>query len=122
MRITVDEARAYFAHPSQQLFGITPDALPAEGVEYWADGPLCGVFHCAPWPGCWMAHYAAKPEGWGRLDRHAKAILVAFWDDKQPAAIIGWTEKTNRAALAFARRIGFREDGDLPFVTQVWRR
>lgn len=121
MRITVDEARPYFAHPSQQTFGVTPETLPDDPFEYWADGPVCGVFHLAPWPGVWMAHHAVKPEGWGHLDKHAEAIMREFSEEKQPVAIIGWTDKRNRAALAFARRIGFREGGDLPFVMTVWR-
>ncbi len=69
------------------------------------------MFHVAPWPGVWMAHYAAKPEGWGFLVPHARRILDAFWREKEPARIVGWTEAKNRAAVAFARRIGFTEDG-----------
>jgi hypothetical protein len=123
MRISVDEARDYFAHPSQQLM-MVPEDLP-EGLEYWADGPICGVFHLALWPGVWMAHYGVKPEGWGRLDAHAKAILSEFWDAMSPVRIIGWTDSKNRRAVSFARRIGFVVDGRMPvpdgeIVMQGW--
>ena len=112
VRITRDEAKAFFAHPSQLKASMlqSPDDLP-EGVEYWADGPLCLMFHPAFWPGVWMVHHAAKPEGWGHLVDPAQRLLRAFWEDHQPERIIGWTDARNRAAIAFARRVGFREDG-----------
>lgn len=125
-RITIDAARAFFAHPSQHLL-ITPENLPGEGFEYWAQGPICAVFHLAPWPGVWMAHYGAKPEGWGHLTEPARAVLREFWGARQPERIIGWTHETNRAALAFARRIGFERDGEMhlpsgKIITQGWRK
>lgn len=125
MQITVDEARAFFAHPSQHVFGITPDRLPEEGVEYWASGPVCGVFHLAPYPDVWMGHYAVKPEGWGKATEPAKAILRAFSEAKQAHRIIGWTPSSNRAALAFAKRLGFVVDGVMPLpegeiIMQGW--
>ena len=113
-RISVGEARAYFAHPSQQLYGITPDTLPGEPVQYWADGPLCGIFHPSFWPGVWMCHHAAKPEGWGHLNGPARRILDAFARDARPLRIIGWTDAANRHAIAFTRRMGFAEDGRMP--------
>lgn len=126
MRITVDEAREYFAHPSQQLFGITPDCLPDDGFEYWAEGPICGVFHSAPWPGVWMLHFAAKPEGRGHLVQPAKRVLAAFATDKKPARIIGWTPRKFSHAVALARRVGFVQDGVLPMpdgeiIMQGWK-
>lgn len=75
-----------------------------------------------------MADYGVKPEGWGHLVPPARAILKAFWERHDPQVICGWTEKENRAALAFARRLGFKKVGDLPLadggvvVTQEWRR
>ena len=124
MKVTVDVAREYFAHKSQQLM-MVPEDLPEDGLEYWADGPICGVFHRAPWPGVWMAHYGVKPEGWGNLAPHARKVLNAFWDAVEPIRIIGWTEKTNRQAISFARRIGFVVDGEFPtpnggIVMQGW--
>ena len=89
----------------------SPDELPEEGFEYWADGPICGVFHRAPWPRVWMLHYAAKPEGWGGLVEPSRRVLREFWAHHSPQRIVGWTDARNRAALALTRRVGFEEDG-----------
>ncbi|WP_386681820.1 hypothetical protein [Loktanella sp. R86503] len=113
-RITVDQARPFWADPSQHVMGSAPDTLPDEGFEYWADGPVCVVFHLALWPGVWMAHYGMKREGLGHYVEPAKRILHAFWAEKSPARIIGWTDASNRAAVAFAGRCGFTKDGEIP--------
>ena len=112
MKITRDEAKAFFAHPTQLRASMleSPDDLP-EGVEYWADGPICGMFHLSFWPGVWMVHYGVKPEGWGHLVEPSRRILRAFWGHHKPQRIIGWTDARNRAALALTRRVGFQEDG-----------
>lgn len=111
-RITRDEAKAFFAHPSQQRGAkITPDALPDEGFQYWACGAVCGAFHAMPWPGVWGAHYGVKPDAWGHTKEPSLAILRAFSEAQRPALIVGWTDSRNRAAVAFARRIGFVETG-----------
>ncbi len=125
MRITVDEARKYYAHPSQCILGASPEKLPEDGVEYWAQGPLCLTFHRAAWPGVYMVHCAAMPEGRGRLVEPGLALLRGFWDEKQAVRIIGWTPKSCRAAVAFARRCGFVEDGRFPvkddeIIMQGW--
>ena len=116
MRISVDQAREYFAHPSQQLFGITPDTLPDDPFEYWASGPVCAIAHLAPHPGIWMAHIAVKPDGWGSAVPYAQWLLDEFWEEKKPERIIGWTPSRLRAAIAFARRVGFVEDGRMPML------
>ena len=61
-----------------------------------------------------MAHYGAKPEGWGELIPHARAILEQFTTDTGAYRVLGWTPASNRAACAFARRLGFVEDGRMP--------
>lgn len=112
-KLTAREAREYFSDPTQLRASMleSADDLPEDRFEYWADGPICGVFHRTAWPGVWMAHYGVKREGWGHLADPARRILRAFWEEHGPERIIGWTDSRNRAALAFARRIGFREDG-----------
>lgn len=123
----MDEARAYWAHPSQQIMGASPEMLPDEPMfQYWAAGPICVVLHPALWPGVFMAHHAVKPEGRGRVDEPARQILREFWAKEQPERIIGWTPEANRLAVAFARRVGFVVDGvmDLPsgrVLMQGWR-
>lgn len=125
--VTVDEARAFWAHPSQHEGGFTEADLPAVGVEYVACGPICCAFRPGPWPGVVMADYGARPEGWGRLDDPGRAILFAFWGARLPAAIMGWTDSRKRAALAFSRRLGFERVGQIHLeggrevVMQVWR-
>lgn len=114
MRITVEKAREFFTHPSQQLYGVMPDNLPDEGFEYWADGPVCGVAHQAPYPGVWMVHIACKPEGRGNAEKHTRNLLNEFWNDKKPDRLIGWTPARFRHAVALNRRLGFKEDGRLP--------
>lgn len=96
------------------MFGITPDSLPGDPFEYWADGDLCGVAHLAPHPGVWMVHFAAKPEGRGHLVASARRLLAELWEARQPKRVIGWTPVRLRAAVAFSKRVGFVTDGILP--------
>lgn len=125
-QITAQQAREYWAHPSQWVGG-TPDQIPETGIAFWACGPICGAFRDGPWPGVLMADYGAKPEGWGRLTAPARAVLRAVWAAYEPQLIVGWTDSTNRAALAFNRRIGFRVTGEMTLAngdkitTQEWR-
>jgi len=113
VRITANDARTYWAHHSQQeKSAIMPDDLPdSDDFQYWARDGVCGVFHRLPWPDVWMAHYGVKPEAWGRTTKPARAVINEFWEAEQPALLTGWTLETNRAALSFARRIGFTEIG-----------
>lgn len=69
-----------------------------------------------------MAHYAVKPEAWGKAVSPARSVLNAFWQAEKPDLIIGWTDEKNRQALSFAKRLGFREIGTMHngVVTQEW--
>lgn len=118
MRISVEEARKYLEHPSQQKgCDALPTDLPEEGVEYWAKGGICGMFHTAQWPNVWQAHYAVMPSQWGKLVQPAKDVLMEFWEARQPSLILAFTDEQNRAALAFAKRIGFKPVGNLAPTT-----
>lgn len=111
--IGVEEAREFFAHPSQQIEGATPDKLPEIGLEYWACGDVCVMFHAAGWPDVFMVHIAVKPSAWGNTVSPARAILRAFWDLESPQRIIGWMPSDNRAVLSLTRRLGFVTDGEM---------
>lgn len=113
MKITPAEAQAFFAHPSQQVEGLDPETLP-DWALYYANGPICVVFHAAPWPGLWFTHYGAKPEGWGHLVEPARESLHEAFSDLGATRFLGWTRKSNKQAVSFARRVGFVEDGEMP--------
>jgi RimJ/RimL family protein N-acetyltransferase len=121
VKITAGEAQEYFLHPSQQT-DIDPDNLPGDPVQYWAHDGVCGMFHPTFWPGVWMAHYAIKPEVWGKTVAPTVVLLNAFWRAEQPELIIGWTDNKNRQAMSFAKRLGFKEIGTMRngVVTQEW--
>lgn len=123
--ITSAQASEYFADKSQQIGGVDPDNLPDAPFEYWADGPLLGIFYPGPLAGVWMVHLAAKPSGYGKLVTHAHNILRDFGAEKGYPSIMGWTPKRLRAAVAFAKRVGFEMIGEFtangePFVITVW--
>lgn len=126
MKITVDEARGFFAHPSQLRWSMLGglDDLP-EWVDYRASGGVCGAFHLAPWPGVVMGHIGVKLEAWGRVDADALAILSEVWGDYRPQRIAGWVMERNRPMASLARRLGFELDGRLPLAEPVlcfgWR-
>lgn len=127
MRISREEGLTYLAHPSQ-LRGHrlqSPADVPWEGFEYWADGPVCLIFHQGPWEGVWMVHVAVRPEGWGKVDVATLGLLKAFAQTHGARRIIAWMDSRNRAVLAFAKRLGFVEDGrmrvgETEVVMQGW--
>lgn len=124
MKITAAEAEAFFVHPSQRK-GATGDEVLPDDWEYWASGKVCGVFHPSVIPGVWFGHILVKPEAWGGVDFHARAILTEFCAAVDAARIAGWVPEKNRAMLALCRRLGFETDGRLPIDEPVvmlgWR-
>lgn len=114
MRIPVDEARAYFLHPSQQIEGITPENIPDEPFQYWAHGPVCGVFHPSYWPGVWAGHIAVKPEAWGNSRDPAQRVIDEFMAEQKPDRLVGWVKESNKPMLKLAWRLGFERDGIIP--------
>lgn len=126
-KISAADARPYFDHPTQRRAGmIDPADLHDNGIEYWANGPMCLAFHAAHWPGVLMVHAGCKPSAWGEADKLCRAILLHVWRKKQPEKIIAWTKESNRAVASLARRVGFVLDGllEIPSGTvqmQSWR-
>lgn len=114
-QISVEEARAFFAHPSQGLIGN----LPEDGVAYWADGPVCGAFRDFCWPRVLDVHCGVKPEAWGKTVPHARAILEAVWAFYAPDLIVAQSLESNRAVLAMNRRLGFEVIGTMPTPERV---
>lgn len=114
IRVSAAEARPFFDHPTQRRGGmIDPADLHDNGLEYWVLGDVCGLVHQAHWPGVWMVHYGVKPSAWGEAAEIGRAMLEAFWAERQPERIIGWTKESNRLAVALARRAGFVIDGKM---------
>lgn len=126
MRVTVEAARAYFAHPSQLKHSLieTPEDLPG-WCSYYAQGGVCGVFHAGHWPGLLMGHLGAMPETWGSVTRSAEAILREAWAAESPDRIAGWVKDSNKPMQALCRRLGMEIDGRLPLAEPVtlygWR-
>jgi len=113
------QAREYFAFPCQRRASMLQGELPDTGFEYWANGPVCGAFHDAPWPRVIMGHFAVKPHAKGFADDAARCILREVWAHYNPARIVGWMKESNRAGLAFVRRLGFQIDGRMPLAEPV---
>lgn len=58
-------------------------------------------------------HMAALPELWGRMTPFVKEGIKWCFDNTRFTKIIGFTPVYNRAALALAKRSGFKEEGRL---------
>lgn len=114
MKITVDQARPYFSDPSQHVQGVTDRNIPEQGCEYWAEGPVCMVFHSTAAQNVWMVHIAVKPEGRGSATEPTLRLLCEFWKNKRPQRIVAWIESHRRAAVALAKRVGGVVDGTFP--------
>lgn len=126
MKISRDEARAFFAHPSQLRAAMldSPDQLP-ESLTYYAKGGVCLATHWGHWPGVLMGHIAALPSAWGRVTEPGLALLHEAWAAEQPERIVGWVKERNRAMCALCARLGMKIDGRLPLAEPVilygWR-
>ena len=112
MKISVEAAREYLRHPSQQLDGVQPGDLVAD-FDYYADGAACLVVHATAKPDIWMVHIMVDPDGWGRLDAKVSGLLREVWQDKKPKRLIAWIEDDRRAAVALVKRIGCTRDGKM---------
>lgn len=120
------EAREWLKHPSQQAMGISSDSeFPEEFVKFYKCGGIIGLCHPFQWPDVWSVHCIVNPEEWGRIVDPAKAMLHVAWKEHKPEAFVALTQETNRATLAFNRRLGFVQHGKLPLSTgvvfQSWR-
>ena len=124
MRITRDEAEAFFAHSSQRRAAMLTGPLPDIG-SYFASGGVCGLFHGAPWPGMIVGHIGVKPGAWGGLDYDAHEVLHEAWAAMKPQLITGWIKADNRAMRALCLRIGMMECGRFgmpaPVLIFQWR-
>lgn len=124
MKITRDQAEAYFAHPTQRKAAMLDGPLP-DAAAYHAGVAVCLAFHDMPWPGVIGVHIGVKPEAWGQIDNETRGLLVEAWREYQPDRIAAWIKESNRAACALARRVGFELDGVLglpsPVIMYGWR-
>lgn len=119
MRITRTEARAFFAHSSQNKLPLLDVDAPENLVMYHADGPVCIVFHWAARQGVLHSHIGVKPEAWGKTEQPTLRLFHEAWADHAPERIIGWVNENNRALRAFCLRIGMVQDGRLPLPEPV---
>ena len=56
-------------------------------------------------------HIAALPESWGRAVSFFKECISWGFENTRYTKVIGFTPAYNRAALALAKRAGFKEEG-----------
>ena len=121
MRISRDEAEAFFADPVQRKAAMLEGPLP-EFCTYYAHDGVCGAFHWGPWPGLLIGHIGTTRAS---VDAAALAILRHVWTEEQPDRIAGWIKESNRAARAMCLRLGMELDGRLalpePVLMFGWR-
>ena len=123
MRITIDEARQYFAHPSQRN-NADPETLPVWAV-YHALGGVCLLAHPMPLDGLWMVHLGVLPSAWGRVTEPARELLKEISAENRVERMLAWVPEDNRHVAALCRRVGFELDGRLPLARPLlmygWR-
>ena len=127
MRISVDQAREYFQHPSQQRegVGLMPDQLHDDGVTYYATEHMCLLVH--EYEGEPMVHIAVKPEGWGRLDDPCVTLLTWVQADWNADRLLALIDENNRAVVRMANAVGFTGSQQVEMVDKLytlkeWRR
>lgn len=109
-RVGVDEARAFFVHPSQLRGSMLENADDLHpGLDFIADGPVCMGFHAAPWPDALFCHLGVMPSGWGSTTEPVGRILAACG----ASTVVAWVKADNRAVRALGRRCGFIEIGQI---------
>jgi hypothetical protein len=118
-QISAAEARQYFWHPAQLVGDGSVADMRDDGFVYFEQDGVCGAFHDVPWPRIIAAHVGALRSAWGRALAPALAILRYVWGLYQPARIVIWVQQKNRAAVAFAKRLGFVADGLVPLPEPV---
>ncbi len=103
-------------HP-QVFDGITDDLSPKPCVPdpthlFVVNEERTGLCQVTPFTGttC-VVHIAALPKLWGRFAPFVKEVIEWGWENTRYTKIIGFTPACNRAALALARRAGFKEEG-----------
>lgn len=113
MKISVEDARKYWEHPTQHCRGCTGDDLQ-EWADYWADGPVCIMTYEVTWPGVLTAHIGVLPEAWGNAVEPVKRLLEEIWHEQGPERITAHMEEKNRLACKLVERAGAEIDGRMP--------
>ena len=108
MKVTRDEARNWWEHPTQHR-GLDLNNMP--DLAYYADGPACLGVQIGFWPGTIVIHLGVKPEGWGKLVPHITKLVAEAAEDLSATRVQAWVYSTNRAVVRLALRCGFTLDG-----------
>jgi hypothetical protein len=110
-----------------EFIGFALDRGKDLGLIFTGQGPpdqLAGFFWLVPsGPGAAYIHHCFFKETWGRASALARPILERLLE--QYHLLRGATPETNRAGLAFVRRMGFTILGAVPqavFLSQENRR
>ena len=114
MRITLEDAAKYWAHPSQRQDGGLPD-----WAAYYAQDGVCIMLHPMPGVGVFMAHIGVEPRAWGHVTQPCKALLAEAMADLGAERFVTWIDENNRAVVALCRRIGAELDGRLPLASPI---